>query len=80
MKLTKEMIDNAFKLINETYHYGNSEDDVIINYNPYIAGWFANAVEKLYNIEMSDIPTKQQFLNWKQQIDRKEKLKKLNLL
>jgi len=77
MRLTQEMINNSFKLINEIYGYGNSEKDILINYNPYVASWFAGAMERLYNIKIHHIPTKEQFQNWKIQTERKDKLIKL---
>ena len=77
MILTQEMISKAFKLMNEFYGYGFSQNVLFINYNPYIASWFSSAIKQLYDIEMPHIPTKKELQNWKQQTERKEKLIKL---
>lgn len=76
MKLTQEMINNAFELIHQIYGDGTNQSQLFDNYNPYVASWFSAAIERIYGIEIRY--TKQELQTWKIHTIRKEKLKKLN--
>jgi len=52
--ITQEMTDKAFQLVNQIYKSNLNESNLD---NPYVRGWFARAIEKLYNIDMPDVPT-----------------------
>jgi hypothetical protein len=54
MKITKEMSDRAFQMVNEVYGYNLGQKDLT---NVYVRSWFAKAIEKEYGIQMPEIPT-----------------------